>query len=212
MLPRIDGPVMRRFLPLVALILGTSSSAADRPNIILVGTEDISPSLGCYGDPDAKTPNLDQFAAQSARFTRAFTHAPVCAPSRSGMITGMYPTTIGSHHMRSKLLAPPKTYVEELRAAGYFIAWPTVGGPGKTDFNFDVPKVWADETRDWTKNPALLPKDKPFFAYVNYLVTHESQVRAPADQYAKNTARLQPGEKRDRAKVALPPYYPDTPA
>jgi uncharacterized sulfatase len=153
---------MNRWLALlVCAAAPIVTTAADRPNIILVGAEDISPSLGCYGDPDAKTPNLDKFAASGARFTRAFTHAPVCAVSRSGLITGMYPTTIGTHHMRSKLIAPPKTFVEELRAAGYVIAWPA-GGLGKTDFNFDVPKEWAHETRDWTKSPAVLPKDEPF--------------------------------------------------
>ncbi len=199
------------FLPLCTLgLCGSFSAAADRPNFILIGAEDISPNLGCYGDPDAITPNLDRLAAQGARFTRCFTHAPVCAPSRSGLITGMYPTTIGSHHMRSKLLKPPPTVVEELRKAGYFIAWPTANG--KTDFNFDVPKPWADTTESWIRKPDVLPRDKPFFAYVNFVVTHESQVRATDAQYARNTARLRPEEKRDRSKLRLPPYYPDTPA
>jgi len=195
------------------LLLGFASrlTAADRPNIVLIGAEDISPNLGCYGDPDAITPNLDKLAAQGARFTRCFTHAPVCAPSRSGLITGMYPTTMGSHHMRSKLIAPPTTYVEELRKAGYFIAWPN-GRYGKTDFNFDVPKVWADTGAEWHTKPGSLPKGKPFFAYVNFTVTHESQARATKAQYEKNAARLKPTEKRDRSKVQLPPYYPDTPA
>lgn len=181
--------------------------AQPRPNIVLIGAEDISPSLGCYGDPDAITPNLDRLAGQGARFDRAFTHAPVCAPTRSGLITGVYPTTLGTHHMRSKLARTPEMFVDYLRKAGYFVAW-----PGKTDFNFDLPKGWVDTTADWTKNPGVLPADRPWFAYVNYVVTHESQVRPTPEQYARNTARLKPGEKRDRAKVALPPYYPDTPA
>lgn len=196
---------------LAALAAGPRLAATDRPNIILIGAEDISPSLGCYADPDAITPNLDKFAAQGARFTRCFTHAPVCAPSRSGLITGVYPTTLGSHHMRSKLTKAPPTYVEYLRKAGYFVAWPGAG-LGKTDFNFDVPKGWVDSTADWTRNPDVLPKDRPWFAYVNYTMTHESQVRAAQAQYEKTTARLKPGERRDRSKVKLPPYYPDTPA
>src|SRR4051812_34958453 len=87
---------------LLAAISSWRCCAAEvvRPNFVFITCEDISPNLGCYGDPDAITPNLDRFATQAARFTRAFTHAPVCAPSRSGMITGMYPTTMGSHHMR----------------------------------------------------------------------------------------------------------------
>jgi len=191
----------------VIVLIAAKPQAADRPNIVLIGTEDISPSLGCYGDPDAMTPNLDRFASQGTRFTRAFTHAPVCAPSRSGLITGVYPTTLGTHHMRSKLMKTPPLFVEYLRQAGYFVAW-----PGKTDFNFDLPKGWVDTTENWTQKPDVLPKDKPWFAYINFTVTHESQVRATPDQYAKNVARLKPQEKRDRAKVKLPPYYPDTPA
>lgn len=198
-----------RLLPLLAAI-GTltavaPSAAADRPNIVWIVTEDISPNLGCYGDPDAITPNLDRFAAQGARFTRCFTHAPVCAPSRSGLITGMYPTTMGSHHMRSKLVTPPPLFTDELKKAGYAVFWPT-----KTDFNFDPPKGWAD-TRNWTQNPGILPTDRPFFAFVNINVTHESQVRPTPEQYKRNTARLTPGQRRDPAKVQLPPYYPDAP-
>ncbi|QDU19630.1 sulfatase family protein [Urbifossiella limnaea] len=197
---------MRYLVTAVLLAAGSPALAQPRPNIVLIGAEDISPSLGCYGDPDAVTPNLDRFATQGARFTRAFTHAPVCAPSRSGLITGVYPTTLGTHHMRSKLARTPDLFVDYLRKAGYFVAW-----PGKTDFNFDLPKAWVDTTQDWTKNPAVLPTDRPWFAYINYTVTHESQVRATPEAYARNTARLKPEEKRDRGRVALPPYYPDTP-
>lgn len=181
-------------------------AAEKRPNIVFLVTEDISPNLGCYADPDAITPHLDALAKQGARFTRAFTHAPVCAPSRSGLITGQHPTTLGSHHMRSKLTTTPPLFVSELRKSGYRVLW-----PGKTDFNFDLPKGWVDSTEDWTKNPKLLDGDTPFFAYFNVLVTHESQARPTEAQYAKNTARLTAAERKDPAKITLPPYYPDTP-
>src|SRR5262249_37833135 len=100
----------------VALACGSRLSAADapKPNIVWIVAEDISPNLGCYGDPDAITPNLDKLAKEGARFTRCFTHAPVCAPSRSGLITGQYPTTLGSHHMRSKLVKTPPVFPDEL--------------------------------------------------------------------------------------------------
>src|SRR5688572_5196231 len=98
------------FLALVSGALATApahaATPAPRPNIVFIGAEDLSPDLGCYGNKFAQTPNLDRLASQGVRFDRCFTHAPVCAPSRSGMITGMYPTSIGSHHMRSKLLDP----------------------------------------------------------------------------------------------------------
>src|SRR5687768_7847678 len=93
----------------------SAAQSSDRPNIVWIVSEDMSPDLGCYGDPQAKTPNLDRLASEGARFTRAFTHAPVCAPSRSGLITGMYPTTIGSHHMRSQLVKPPPTFTQFLQ-------------------------------------------------------------------------------------------------
>jgi uncharacterized sulfatase len=181
--------------------------AADRPpNFIFIGAEDISPDLGCYGNRFVQTPNLDRLASQGARFTRCFTHAPVCAPSRSGLITGMYPTSVGTHHMRSKLkVAPPATFTSLLRKAGYHVAW-----PGKTDFNFDVPADAFTTTENWMKaGPGALPE--PFFAYINFNGTHESKVRAPAAEYAELTRRLKPEQRVDPAKVGLPPYYPDAP-
>ncbi|WP_162656653.1 sulfatase family protein [Tuwongella immobilis] len=176
-----------------------------RPNIVWIVTEDISPNLGCYADPDAITPNLDRLAAEGARFQRAFSHAPVCAPTRSGLITGVYPTTLGSHHMRSKLTTPPPLFTDDLKKAGYTVFW-----PGKTDFNFDVTKGWAD-TRNWVQNPRLLPQDRPFFAYINFTITHESQARPTPAQYAKNTERLTDAQRHNPANVRLPKYYPDHP-
>lgn len=201
---------MRVVITLLAFALGPHVRAAEYPNIVFITCEDTSPNLGCYGDPDAITPNLDRLASQGARFTRAFSHAPVCAPSRSGLITGMYPTTMGSHHMRSKLTTAPPLFTDYLKKAGYTICFPTAagGGIGKTDFNFDPPKGWADVTADWTKKPEVLKP--PFFAVYNIIVTHESQARAPHFQYAKNTARLKPAERHPPAGVKLPPYYPDT--
>ncbi len=182
--------------------------AAPRPNFVLITCEDISPHLGCYGDPDAITPHLDQLAKEGARFTRAFTHAPVCAPSRSGIITGVYPTTLGTHHMRSKLTKTPPLLTDYLRRAGYTVVWPAGGGIGKTDFNFDVPKNWVDVAVDWTQKPGVLRP--PFFAIYNITVTHESQVRASRYQYVRNTARLQPQQRHHPDRVRIPPYYPDT--
>jgi N-sulfoglucosamine sulfohydrolase len=193
---------MKWLLLACTFCFGTALPAAEpRPNIIWIVGEDMGPELGCYGDPQAITPNMDKLASQGARFTHCFTHAPVCAPSRSGLITGMYPTTIGTHHMRSKLIAPPPTFTSYLRKAGYFVAW-----PGKTDFNFDVPADAFDSTADWTKK---LPR-QPFFAYVNFIDSHESSIRM-MDKFAKYTAGLKPAERHDPAKMRLPSYYPDTP-
>ena len=199
------------------LCLGLAQSAlaaAAPPNIVFLVLDDASPTLGAYGDPQAITPNMDRLAREGARFTRVFTHAPVCAPSRSGLVTGMYPTTIGSHHMRSRLIQPPETFMSLLRKAGYFVAW-----PGKSDFNFDPgdpdapvtgepPQGSYDSRADWLAAP---PPRKPFFLYRNLGVTHEAQVRGDAAQHAKNTARLTPQQRHDPAKMKVPAYWPDVP-
>ncbi|MDH3584774.1 MAG: sulfatase-like hydrolase/transferase, partial [Phycisphaerae bacterium] len=99
------------------MVAGAQGAAP--PNILWISCEDISANLGCYGDPHARTPNLDRLASQGVRFTRAFTPAGVCAVVRSGVITGMYPVAIGSHHMRSRIVPPPQVrcFTEYLRAA-----------------------------------------------------------------------------------------------
>ena len=194
---------MKPLLLLLALACAAGARAAERPNIVWIVGEDMGPEMGCYGDSYARTPVLDKLAAEGARFTRCFTHAPVCAPSRSGLITGRYPTSIGSHHMRSRLLEPPPTFTSLLRQAGYRVYW-----PGKTDFNFNVPKNAFDSTANWVKQ---FPDERPFFAYINFTVSHESQIRAKPPQVAKNTARLTPDQRHDPAKAVLPPYYPDAP-
>lgn len=194
---------MKRFfaLMLVAACAGTLQ-AADRPNILWIIADDLSPDLGSYGDRWAQTPHLDRLAAQGARFTRAFTHAPVCAPSRSGLVTGMYPTTIGSHHMRSRLLAPPPLFTRALRDAGYWVCW-----KGKTDFNFEVPEGSFDSTGDWKEHPA----GRPFFAFIHLPEAHESQIRTEQAVFDRVTAAVRPDQRHEPAAAALPPYYPDTP-
>jgi N-sulfoglucosamine sulfohydrolase len=104
-----------RVKPLLALsILFCVATAlgANRPNIVWLFGEDMGPELGCYGDTNAITPNIDKLASQGAVYANCYTHAPVCAPSRSGLITGMYPTTIGTHHMRSHLFKPPTLFTK----------------------------------------------------------------------------------------------------
>lgn len=180
---------------------GTATPA--RPNIVWIVTEDFSPLLRCYGDPLAQTPNLEALAASGARFTRAFTHAPVCAPSRSGLITGRYPSSIGTHHMRSTLKQPPVTFTELLQKAGYTVHW-----PGKTDFNFKEP---AGAFSDRTDLRQVADLRQPFFAYHNIGVTHESHFRVRGEPHARNTARLKPAQRQDPAKMVVPPYLPDDP-
>jgi len=179
----------------------------ERPNILWVTCEDICPDLGCYGDSYSRSPNIDKLAGEGVRFANCFDHSGVCAPSRSGIITGMYPSSIGTMHMRCKGVPPPyvKCFPEYLRAAGYYCT-----NNAKTDYNFDPPiTAWDENGRQahW-RNRA---KGQPFFAVFNIEITHESQIRANPKQFAQQTRLLKPEDRHDPAKAVLPPYYPDTP-
>ncbi|QIF01604.1 sulfatase-like hydrolase/transferase [Roseimicrobium sp. ORNL1] len=195
----------RTFLLLAALICLSVTQrlgAADRPNILWLTTEDIGPDLGCYGDAYAVTPNLDAFAKRSQLFQHAWSNAPVCAPARTTIISGMYPTSTGGEHMRSSVPLPEgvKMYPQMLREAGYYCT-----NNSKEDYNLQKTKTTEGKDAVWDasgknahwKNRG---KDQPFFAIFNFTETHESQIR-------------QPGHKlvHDPAKAQVPPYHPDTP-
>ena len=102
-------------------LISTAAFAAKRPNVVWLSCEDISAHLGCYGDPHAITPHLNKLADEGVRYRNAFTTAGVCAPCRSGIITGMYQTTLGTQHMRGQanLPAEVKPFPTYLREAGY---------------------------------------------------------------------------------------------
>ncbi len=189
-------------------------SGVGGPNIVWISNEDMSPHLGAYGDRLARTPNLDQLAKASVRFTNAFTTAPVCAPSRAAIITGMHQNAIGAQHMRTSedrvpelpgpyQAVPPfyvKAFPEYLRAAGYFTS-----NRSKTDYQFGVPfTIWDDlgPRAHWRNRP---DKSRPFFSVFNLMVTHESQA------FPTSPARKGKPLVTDPAKIQVPPYYPDTP-
>ncbi len=171
-----------------------------RPNILWISCEDISPDLACYGDDYAVTPNIDRLAAQGCRYTNAFVPFPVCAPTRSSIITGMYPGTLGSMHMRTSLrgyeCVPPayvRCFPQYLRMAGYYCSNHT-----KTDYQFGPPfTTWDAKRGNWRNKDR--PKNAPFFSVINLAVTHESK--------CWNIEKT----VHDPAKVKVPPYYPDTP-
>ncbi len=190
---------------------------ANRPNILWLSCEDVSPQLGCYGDPNAVTPVLDALAAEGIRYENAFTTSGVCAPNRSSIITGVYSTTLGTHHMRSggegtersiKPVPPPhiRAFTEYLRAAGYYCT-----NNAKEDYNFDAPDTaWDESSGDahWRNRP---DDDTPFFSVFNYTGSHEGSIRLDEEGHARRTSRLTPEQRQDPAELELPPYYPDTP-
>lgn len=197
------------FLAMVLVLLGASVvAAADRPNILWLSCEDISPHLACFGDPHAITPNLDRMAEQGVRYTNVFTAAGVCAPCRSTVITGMYQNSIGTHHMRCDAKLPEwlKPFPVYLREAGYYCT-----NNSKTDYQFKSPSaktIWDESggKAHWKKRK----RDQPFFAVFNFTGCHESGI-ASESKYKSVTKVLKPEQRQDASELTtLPPYYPDT--
>ena len=176
-----------------------SSAAAEsptRPNILWITSEDHGPHMGCYGDTFATTPNVDKLAAKGMIYAHAWSCAPVCAPARTTLISGMYAQSTGGEHMRSLVPYPAgkQMFPQLLRAAGYYVS-----NNAKEDYNLAKPgKVWDDSSKrgHWRNRAA----GQPFFAVFNSEKSHESKIRA-----RPHTAI------HDPAKVRVPPYHPDTP-
>jgi arylsulfatase A-like enzyme len=182
--------------------ISTFAAASAKPNILWLLAEDFGPALGCYGQKNVSTPNLDQLARDGVRYNHFYTTAPVCSPSRSAFMTGMYQTTIGAHQHRTVNKKPLPDGVRVLplwmRDAGYFTAnirkMPEsfgFKGTGKTDWNFISPGTPFDSD-EWSD----LKSHQPFFAQINFQETHRT-FHAP--------------KKADPEKMELPPYYPDHP-
>ena len=188
-----------RVLTLFVAILSSAAAsliAADRPNVLWITSEDNGPQLGCYGDEFADTPNIDRIAAKGMIYLNAWSTAPVCAPARTTIISGLYPPSTGSEHMRSMTRLPDsmKMYPQYLRQAGYYCT-----NNSKEDYNLEKPdQVWDDSSRKahWRNRKA----GQPFFAVFNFTVSHESQIRKRPHTPV-----------HDARKVRVPAYHPDTP-
>lgn len=171
---------------------------SEQPNILWIVSEDNSPFFGCYGDEFATTPTFDKLAKEGVLYENAFANAPVCAPARSTIITGMYPPSMGTQNMRSTYRTPEsiKFFPEYLRKAGYYTS-----NNSKEDYNMIKPAgVWDESSKEaHYKNRK---EGQPFFAIFNLTVSHESSIHKsiPNDKL-----------RHDPAKVTLPPYHPDTP-
>ena len=170
------------------------------PNILWLTTEDNSPFLGCYGDSFATTPNLDKLASEGFRYTHCYANAPVSAPTRNTIITGIYATSGGHEHMRSEYNKSDiiKCYPLFLREAGYYCT-----NNSKTDYNINPEQtkgIWDDcSTKAHYRNRK---PGQPFFAIFNSTISHESSIhKSIPDSLLRHSP----------SKVKLPPYHPDTP-
>ena len=187
-----------RLISLVLLfILRPPVLAADeRPNVLWITSEDHGPQMGCYGDSYATTPHVDALAERGMLFKRAWSCAPVCAPARTTIITGLYPPSLGAQHMRSMVSLPEsiRFFPSYLRESGYFCS-----NNSKTDYNARA----AGEAWDVSSKKAHYRDRKegqPFFAVFNSTASHESKIRQRPHEAV-----------HDPATVRVPAYHPDLP-
>jgi arylsulfatase A-like enzyme len=208
----------RWFLQRLACLLLLSfffrtAGAAERPNILWITAEDMSPTLGCYGDRYATTPNLDQLASQSTRYSHAFATAPVCSPSRACLIHGVPATTQGTHPMRSLMPLPESMngLPAVLRDAGYYTS-----NNVKTDYNTAaeptiVEASWnaSSPTAHWRGRS----DGQPFFSVINLMTSHQSRTMVwPYQQFQTEVQnQLAADQVHSPDTAPVPPYYPDTP-
>lgn len=190
---------------LLLILAGCGSSPADRPNIVWISLEDITPMMGAYGDEYARTPVFDGLAAEGIRYEKAYSVSPVCSPSRSSVITGMYPNSLGSMHHRSNTRPPAfsKMLPNVLREAGYYTT-----NNSKRDYNMGGDD-WHESSSEahWRNRRE---EDQPFFAVFNLGECHSSITKIPEDQVVEaRLSRLKPEDFHDPTEAPIPPYHPD---
>jgi N-sulfoglucosamine sulfohydrolase len=191
-------PFLSLALLIVTLLFGCSPEKEELPNILWITSEDNSPFLGCYGDDFAETPNLDKLASEGFLYTHAYANAPVCAPARNTIASGVYASSGGHSNMRSSYerSATLKFHAEAMNELGYYCT-----NNKKTDYNTNVGgEIWDESSNEaHYKNRG---EGQPFFAIFNTMISHESQIH---DQLPVDELRYNP------KKVPIPPYHPRTP-
>jgi arylsulfatase A-like enzyme len=205
---------MYKLLFLFLLIITNSAFAQPKPNILWITIEDTSPQfIWCYGNVNARTPVIDNLAAEGIRFTNAFSTGTVCSPSRTAIITGVktYKTGTGNH--RSKYPVPDfiKGFPYYLQQLGYCTT-----NNVKTDYNVAGEKEFIQEAWNESSNTAgwwNRKSGQPFFAVFNYNESHQSRTMTETyNWYIENVYdKLSPNERIGDKDFEMPPFYLDSP-
>lgn len=168
------------------LLTVAPGTAADKPNVLLIVSEDNGPELGCYGDPYARTPNLDRLAAEGVRFENAFVPYSVCSPSRACFLTGLHPHQNGqiglATHKFAMYREDTPSFVTLLKAHGYrtgIIGTLHVNPPSAFPFDFTaIPSANFRRKQSPADYAAAAARflaqsdDAPWFLSVNYPDAH----------------------------------------
>jgi len=186
---------------------GAKKNALPLPNIVWLVSEDNCPYIGVYGDKIAHTPNIDKLARSGVVYDHAFSSAPVCAPARNTIITGVYANSLGTHQMRSNYKLPEfvKFFPEYLRKAGYYTT-----NFKKEDYNTrsaDSLKhaAWDEsyyfDAKQDMKTYRNRKPGQPFFHVQNFGITHESSL---FDSIPDDQLKYKPDD------MVVFPYHPNT--
>lgn len=199
---------------LTAITMSLVASAQNRPNILWLTYEDTSPQfIGCYGNDQAHTPNIDKLAREGVRFDAAFSTGAVSSPSRFCLFTGVRPTSMGTGNHRSAYSIPEhiKGFPYYLRQAGYYTT-----NNSKTDYNVGNAKeltaeAWNESSGKagwWNRKPG-----QPFFSVYNSMASHQSRTMTDSwAMYEKNVLeKLDPSEKVQLDKYIMPDFYRSSP-
>lgn len=218
---------LRSFLSISLLLFVACQSATEatqdqvskgsQPNIVFIIADDVSwNDIGAYGHPTVQTPNLDQLAAEGIRFTEAFLTTSSCSPSRTSIISGLYPHNTDAEQLSWPLPADKRTFVQQLKEAGYWTGLAGkyhMGDPVRDDFEALLEMQWLDApigldrrlkgdgsgSDEWIKLLQERPRDKPFFTWLASFDAHRPF-------YDDGSCP----KVHDTSDVVLPPYMPAT--
>lgn len=206
-----------------ALAAAAIASAAERPrNVLLIVADDLRQSLGCYGDPQVKSPHLDRLAARGMRFDRAYAQYPVCNPSRTSFLSGLRPETTGilDNQTPVRVKHPELVLLPELfRAQGYFTAnigkvlHAGVDADGRRTFYRDD-KSFAHH-RDFKATPLGLKGEgrnlAPALRWCTWLAAEGGDDDQPDGQNAAEAVRLIAAHKDEPFFLAVGFHKPHDP-
>jgi len=199
-----------------------------RPNIILLLTDDqYFRTLGCYGNPQVKTPNFDQLAADGYVFDRAYDTTSICMASRSQIMTGMYEYKTGCNFQHGPLTVDKweKSYPILLREAGYYSSFvgkfgfavkPTADGTSNYHTNADMPMDSFDEWFGWPGQGSYHTEENEFVASYAKKYPHVTRaVGAVSQDFIKRAAKqnqpfcLSVSFKASHSPLSPDPFFDD---
>lgn len=185
------------WLTCLFLLFAAGVQAATRPNLLIIIADDLNwRDLGCTGNPDVKTPNIDGLKRDGMTLRGMFTPAPTCSPCRHALYTGLYPIRSGAYPNHTMVDPGTKSVFTHLKEVGY-----RVGLQGKTHINprssFPYEYIDADpDNADAFAKFITADKSKPWMAVFASHDPHGPWTRGPKDMY-------------DPAKLKVPPYLHD---